>query len=67
MTELPKMKEGSLAHACYHLNPPNELIDMLLERKADPLKCKTWNLKPTSYKKQIALALKHLIADLQDK
>ncbi|MEL6584031.1 MAG: hypothetical protein AAFQ36_09380 [Pseudomonadota bacterium] len=60
---LPLMQCNSFAEAAYNDNSIDELIDALSQMSADPADMKAWNITATQWREQIALALRHMVAD----
>ena len=59
------IKSGSFAEACYDQNSIDEL-KIALSEEPDETDMQTWNITPTEYYEQIALALVARLEDLQN-
>ena len=58
--------DGSFAEACFDQNTCRELVEALLQKSADKTDCKTWNITPTEWRKEMATALLSKIEDLKE-
>lgn len=60
------IEDNKFAAACFNENSTDELIDALLQEKADKYDLETWKISPVQWRLDIAEALRAKISVLKD-